>query len=85
MVCGIILRILRIIEQSYLKNKSQFAEFIATHNPQNKNSTCGPSRSIIESNLEKLERIPIPKFNGSFKEWETFRDMFKSVVINRCF
>ena len=70
------------VEQNYLKNKCQFNEFIATHNPQNDNSHRS-SRFATENNLEKLERIPIPKFNGSFTEWENFRDMFKSLVVDK--
>ena len=71
-----------LVEQNYLKNKCQFNEFIATHNPQNDNSHR-PSRFTVDHNLEKLERIPIPKFDGSFTEWENFRDMFKSLVIDK--
>lgn len=32
--------------------------------------------------MPPLPRISIPKFSGEFTEWETFRDHFRSVVID---
>ncbi|XP_076629094.1 uncharacterized protein LOC143345632 [Colletes latitarsis] len=32
--------------------------------------------------VAKLARIPLPKFAGSYTEWHSFRDLFKSLVLD---
>nr|XP_034824741.1 uncharacterized protein LOC117982495 [Maniola hyperantus] len=42
-----------------------------------------PTASIINhESMVKLPRIEIPKFNGSYEDWPTFRDLFRSLVHN---
>ncbi|XP_011859229.1 PREDICTED: uncharacterized protein LOC105556738 [Vollenhovia emeryi] len=37
---------------------------------------------IVTRPISRLPRIDLPKFDGSFERWETFRDRFKSMIIN---
>ena len=35
----------------------------------------------VSSNQSSLEKLPVPKFNGSQSEWQRFKDKFTSMVI----
>ena len=48
-------------------------------NSHDSNATSN-SRTVVISN-RRLPPIPIPNFNGDFKEWVPFRDLFQEVVV----
>ena len=78
------------VEQNYLKIKSKFNEFISKKERPSypgrdniHNSTVRNDSFICSEDSERLPRIPLPKFKGEYTEWETFRDLFTTLVVNK--
>lgn len=41
----------------------------------------GQSDTFNQSQTAKLPKLPLPKFNGEYNSWPSFRDLFKSLVM----
>lgn len=80
-------------ENIYDDTKAQLCEWIhminvaksATNQPSDQSSvsTTASSRSTPGGDASIYTQLPcinLPKFSGNFLEWETFRDMFKSLI-----
>lgn len=39
--------------------------------------------SALRESLPPLPSVPLPEFSGSYLEWESFRDIFEGLVVNR--
>ena len=80
------------IEQTYLTLLGQVQSFIDSHPPPPahvvldstiENSGSLHLRQPFTEDTERLPRINLPEFNGDYKNWESFRDIFTTSVINR--
>ncbi|XP_050357238.1 uncharacterized protein LOC126777960 [Nymphalis io] len=47
-----------------------------TFSPQ----SLGPEGSVLSNTKVKLPQIQLPKFSGLYEEWQTFHDMFTSLI-----
>ncbi|XP_044760854.1 uncharacterized protein LOC123318300 [Coccinella septempunctata] len=67
-------------EEIYLDIKAEFKTFLDSLMKQN--TIPGVAQGVSED-FERLPRISIPKFKGDFCQWESFRDLFTSLVIEK--
>jgi len=71
-------------EDVYLKTLDFMAECLETTEPKatsTQSSNQAHSNGISAFSLSHLPPIKIPPFSGNYDEWETFRDRFKSLII----
>ena len=76
-------------EETYLSLLSKFQLYIDTHTVNN--SLQESSRNFrnhfpgqfVNDDTDRLPRINLPEFDGNFRNWESFRDIFTTTVINK--
>lgn len=70
------------IEERYIKVLSAIKRKISEINKLESNNKLEHSFGEVRENLHKvhLPNIQIPIFNGQFSEWNSFRDLFKTLV-----
>ena len=74
-------RKLMVKDQAAIRALRKGKESPASDQAQNNNnSNAGSGVSSVASDLPKLQ---IPKFSGNWREWLSFRDMFKALVYDR--
>ncbi|XP_046407913.1 uncharacterized protein LOC124172514 isoform X1 [Ischnura elegans] len=73
-------------EEIYLQRKGEFEEFLicletgsSTREIDRENN---PSRSVCDQQV-RLPIAELPKFSGDFRDWETFRDLMRSIIVDR--
>nr|XP_034827119.1 uncharacterized protein LOC117984607 [Maniola hyperantus] len=70
-------------QEFFLQYKSLLKEYIAFINPTTMTTKATTSTSAVTNvnSLEvKLPRIELPKFSGKYTEWQSFFDMFVSLI-----
>ena len=75
-------------ESVYLKNLGLFQLYLDSHPHISLNSTAIDNnllnfRNTNNEDSERLPRINLPEFSGEYKDWESFRDVFQSSVIDK--
>lgn len=75
--------VLQITEISYLKAKSKLKTLVDVAVQNNKEKTNANGENDQRNNNAKLPKLEVPKFDGSFNNWSSFRDMFTSMVRNQ--
>lgn len=64
--------------------RDQLSEYLESLQPHVANTTLDESQPVMNRTYSvHLPRIDIPKFAGDVTQWETFRDMFESLVASR--
>lgn len=73
--------VLAVTEASYLKSKSVLKAIldIQQQEKENQKHEDEPKTDNHKRNT-KLPKLEVPKFDGSFNNWATFRDLFTSMV-----
>ena len=80
--------------EKYLQDLSLFHDYLDAHTPapnnqlnstfhdnsNNKNQTI---LKTVHDDFERIPRLELPDFGGNFKEWESFRDIFRSTVVDK--
>ncbi|XP_076285541.1 uncharacterized protein LOC143211602 [Lasioglossum baleicum] len=66
-------------EERYLEALDFMSEMLVTNTPSTSTNQIVSTQSHGPS---RLPRIYLPSFDGTFAKWESFRDRFKSLVIN---
>nr|XP_049699691.1 uncharacterized protein LOC110382053 [Helicoverpa armigera] len=71
-------------EESYVSYKTSLKEALQQYITSSSSETTGTSKSTIISNESeaKLPRVQLPTFSGRYVEWQSFCDMFTSLVHN---
>lgn len=69
------------VEELYLERRSEFQTFFDSF--QNPNAPVVKTDNVKFDDSEKLPPISLPKFKGAFHEWESFRDLFTTLVVNK--
>jgi len=75
-----VLKEMSTTETSYLKTKSVLKELLLLKQKQNVNSEGNNAHKVARDHNVKLPKLEIPKFDGSFNNWMSFRDLFTSMV-----
>ncbi|XP_046396977.1 uncharacterized protein LOC124163913 [Ischnura elegans] len=73
-------------EEVYLQRKGEFEEFLINLVSASSKSERNGENKTSHSEGDHLVRLPVPelpKFSGDFRNWETFRDLLKSMIIDR--
>ena len=75
------------LDEQHLVNPTLFQTYLHT-NPSSEDHARdrNPNNIILHQTSEDLELLPrldLPDFNGEFKEWEAFRDVFYSSVVSK--
>lgn len=79
-------------ENIYLNTLGRYQKYLDEHPPPPAHlildSTANAAGPLVHQALraeicEKLPRLDLPKFSGDFTEWEGFRDIIESAVVNR--
>ena len=76
-------------ETDYLNSMGKFQSFIDSHSTRVVSNTDQASRNnsnrlgFFQNDTERLPKINLTKFNGDFNRWESFRDLFMSMVVNK--
>ncbi|KAG8233174.1 hypothetical protein J437_LFUL008937 [Ladona fulva] len=73
-------------EEIYLQRKGEFEEFLINLTSGHLTTERDRAESFPNNAADQLVKLPLPelpKFSGNFREWETFRDLMKSMVIDR--
>ena len=81
-----------ISEETYIQISSQFQKYLDDHPPPpahvlidstHLNDTVHYNSSGNDNyDCERLPRISLPEFDGNFNNWEAFRDIFVTTVVN---
>lgn len=72
------------IEQIYLTGKSRLTSMIKSLQEDDTSDEEETPRQEVITRMEvKLPNIQIPKFNGDYTHWSSFRDMFTTTIGNR--
>ena len=81
-------------EEKYLKSLSDFQLYLDSHQcpPVHSmlESSLLPQHNMrllrntgVSDETERLPRISLPEFDSDFKKWESFRDIFSTLVVDR--
>ncbi|XP_076278431.1 uncharacterized protein LOC143208168 [Lasioglossum baleicum] len=74
------------VHDTFLETSDYMAETLSRLAPAGSSKSTSPSEESISQPHDVNNRLPIlnlPQFSGVFEEWETFRDRFRAMVINR--
>ena len=75
------------VELQYLDILGKFRLYIDTHqtapNHTVHNSSHHASMHYVNEDFDRLPRMDLPEFDGAFQNWESFRDIFVSSVVNK--
>lgn len=73
--------IVKTMQINYYNVMAQLKRKTQTNNNQNNNNNTNnsPSASFTEQQV-KLPDFPLPKFNGKYEEWFTFKDKFTGII-----
>ena len=66
-----------------MQELSKFQIFSDLNPPANPTAQPQVPRQIIALDNDRLPPLLIPDFDGDYKNWESFRDICTSTVINR--
>ena len=73
----------RIVQfQTFLDNPLSDNIIANYSTPTNSHETHHNNNIIVEQ-TERLPRIELHKFNGDYNNWESFRDFFQSLLLNK--
>ena len=76
------------VELQYLDILGKFRLHIDTHSTApnhtvHDRSHHNVSTHYVEEDFARLPRMELPEFDGTFQNWESFRDIFTSSVVNK--
>ena len=75
------------VDEQHLVNLTLFQTYLDSHTSSEDRAREQTSNNIVvhqqSENLERLPRLDLPDFNGDFREWESFRDVFYSSVVSK--
>ena len=64
--------------EKYLQELRLFQDYSDAHTPAPNNQL-----KTVHDDFERLPRLDLPDFSGNYKEWESFRDIFRSTVVDK--
>ncbi|XP_011164919.1 uncharacterized protein LOC105199479 [Solenopsis invicta] len=68
---------------AYMSAKSWLTERIAARTmPMLSGGPACRSGSIVSTSTSQLERVKLPKFDGTQRDWQSFKSKFQSLVLN---
>ena len=76
------------VELQYLDILGKFRFYIDTHSTAPNHTVHDRSHHNVsthydEEDFDRLPRMDLPEFDGTFQNWESFRDIFISSVVNK--
>jgi hypothetical protein len=72
-----------VASMAYVKGAAEFEALRPQQPPSPQIADTSFFRDIARESLPPLPRIELPTFSGAYSEWESFRDVFITAVVNR--